>query len=116
MSGGHRSQNHASHHFFENKKPNKYVNFRRYENRCRRTENFKLERKYHETHQSKDFERRMPRECFNCHSPNHLSYNCPKVKKEWELARPSNFLVETCSVVLQKRLHLTDIKIFYFSK
>ncbi|GFS58263.1 retrovirus-related Pol polyprotein from transposon 17.6 [Nephila pilipes] len=40
---------------------------------------------------------------------NHLSYNCPKVKKESEHARPSNSEVQTCSVITQKVLHLKDI-------
>ncbi|GFS92341.1 hypothetical protein NPIL_374921 [Nephila pilipes] len=65
--------------------------------------------KYNETPPSKDFKRRTPRKCFNCHFPNHLSYNCPKVKKESEHARPSNSEVQTCSVVPQTGLHLKDI-------
>ncbi|GFT88026.1 hypothetical protein NPIL_400041 [Nephila pilipes] len=38
-----------------------------------------------------------------------MSYNCPKVKKESEPARPSNSEVPICSVVPQKGLHLRDI-------
>ncbi|GFS74126.1 hypothetical protein NPIL_324091 [Nephila pilipes] len=88
--------------------PNKFVNFRRCENRHWRTDNFKPERKYFETHPSKDLERRTSRKCFNCHFPNHLSYNCPEVKKESEPARPSNSEVQTYFVVPQKGLHLID--------
>ncbi|GFS39095.1 homeotic protein female sterile [Nephila pilipes] len=51
----------------------------------------------------------MPRKCFNRHSPNHLSYNCPKVKKESEHVRPSISEVQTCSVITQKELLLKNI-------
>ncbi|GFS42734.1 transposon Tf2-6 polyprotein [Nephila pilipes] len=70
-----------------------------------------LEKKHYETHSSKDFEKRMLRKCFNCHSPNHLSYNCPKVKKESDHARPSNSEVQICSVITPKKLHLKDISL-----
>ncbi|GFU14756.1 hypothetical protein NPIL_502311 [Nephila pilipes] len=51
----------------------------------------------------------MPRNCFNCHCPNHLSYNCPKAKKESEYVRPSNFEVQAYFVAPQKELPLKDI-------
>ncbi|GFT28031.1 transposon Tf2-6 polyprotein [Nephila pilipes] len=51
----------------------------------------------------------MPRKCFIFHSPNHLSYNCPNVKKKMEHTRLSNSEVRICSVVLQNGLHLRDI-------
>ncbi|GFU62299.1 hypothetical protein NPIL_403741 [Nephila pilipes] len=89
--------------------PNKFVNFGRYEIRHMRTEIFKLKRKHYETHSSKDFEKRKPRKCFYCPALNHLSYNCPKVKKESKLERPSNSEVQTCSVITQKELHLKNI-------
>ncbi|GFT98402.1 hypothetical protein NPIL_277261 [Nephila pilipes] len=88
---------------------NKFFNIGRTENHHSRTEIFKPEKNYFETHLSKDFERRTPRKCFNCHSPNHLNYNCPEIKKESEPERPSNSEVQTYFVVLQKGLHLRDI-------
>ncbi|GFS37655.1 transposon Tf2-6 polyprotein [Nephila pilipes] len=51
----------------------------------------------------------MLRKYFNCHSPNHLSYNCPNAKKELEHARPSNSEVQTFYVITQKGLPLKDI-------
>ncbi|GFS37640.1 peptidase A2 domain-containing protein [Nephila pilipes] len=53
----------------------------------------------------------MPRKCFNCHSPNHLSYNCSKIKKDSEPATSSNSEVQSYFVVLQKGLQLRDIPI-----
>ncbi|GFS81581.1 hypothetical protein NPIL_172541 [Nephila pilipes] len=85
--------------------PNKFVNFGRWENRYKRAENFNPESRYYETHPSKEFEKRIPRKCFNCHSPNHLLYNCPEVKKESEPERPSNSEVQTYFVVPQRGLH-----------
>ncbi|GFT09867.1 peptidase A2 domain-containing protein [Nephila pilipes] len=89
--------------------PNKFVNFGRCENRYRRTENFRPERNLNDTHLSKDFEKRMSRKCFNCHSPNHLSNNCLEVKKESKPARPSNSEVQNYFVVPQKGLYRKDI-------
>ncbi|GFU12152.1 hypothetical protein NPIL_666561, partial [Nephila pilipes] len=74
-----------------------------------RTENFRSVRRYFETHPNKDLERRTYRRCFNCHSANHLSYNCPEVKKESEQVRPLSSEVQTCFFVPQKGLPLRDI-------
>ncbi|GFT49329.1 transposon Tf2-9 polyprotein [Nephila pilipes] len=54
----------------------------------------------------------MLRKCFNCHSPNHLSNNCLKVKKKSEHARPLNSEVQICSVITRKDLHLKDETIY----
>ncbi|GFT83396.1 transposon Tf2-9 polyprotein [Nephila pilipes] len=75
----------------------------------KRTENFNPKSRYYETHPSKEFEKRIPRRCFICHSPKHLRYNCPEVKKESVPERPSNSEVQTYFVVPQKGLHLKDI-------
>ncbi|GFS79037.1 hypothetical protein NPIL_481291, partial [Nephila pilipes] len=92
--------------------PNKFVNFGRCENSNRRTENLKHGKRHYEANPSKDFEKRMLRKCFNCHSPNHLSNNCLKVKKESEHAIPLNSEVQICSVITQKDLHLKDETIY----
>ncbi|GFS53275.1 peptidase A2 domain-containing protein [Nephila pilipes] len=57
----------------------------------------------------KILKKRMLRKCFICHSPKHLRYNCPEVKKESEPERPSNFEVRTYFVVPLKGLYLKDI-------
>ncbi|GFU48318.1 hypothetical protein NPIL_289941 [Nephila pilipes] len=95
--------------FSEARSQKKFINFGRSENRHRRTGNFSPERRSYETHQSKDFEKRMPRKCFNCYSANHLRYNCPKIKKESEPEKLSNSEAQTYFVVPQKGLHLKDI-------
>ncbi|GFT67105.1 hypothetical protein NPIL_13591 [Nephila pilipes] len=87
------SRNHASHPPFGSKKPDRH----------RRTENFNPESRYYEIHSSKEFEKRIPRKCFICHSPKHLCYNCHEIKKESELEKPSSFEVQTYFVVPQKR-------------
>ncbi|GFT15093.1 hypothetical protein NPIL_428601, partial [Nephila pilipes] len=33
------------------------------------------EKKYYETHPSKDFEKRMLRKCYKCHKPGHFARN-----------------------------------------
>ncbi|GFT18325.1 hypothetical protein NPIL_343301 [Nephila pilipes] len=92
----------------ETRLPNKFVNLERCENRHRRTENFNPESRYYETYPSKEFEKRIPRKCLICNSPNHLRYNCPEIKKELEPERPSNSEVQTYFAVPQKGLHLKD--------
>ncbi|GFT13725.1 retrovirus-related Pol polyprotein from transposon 17.6 [Nephila pilipes] len=89
--------------------PNKFANFGRCENHHRRTENFNPERRFYETHPSKEFEKRIPRKCSICNSPKHFRYNCPEVKKESEPEKPSNFEEQTYFVVPQKGLPLKEI-------
>ncbi|GFU20763.1 peptidase A2 domain-containing protein [Nephila pilipes] len=60
-------------------------------------------------HQSKKIEKRIPRKCFICNSPEHLLYKCPEVKIESELEKPSNFEVQTYCVVPKKGKPLKDI-------
>ncbi|GFY55147.1 hypothetical protein TNIN_89841 [Trichonephila inaurata madagascariensis] len=68
---------------------NQAEHFRKFDNHnTRRTGNFNPERRYLDTPPSRDFDRRAPRKCYICHSLDHLSFNCPKARKEIKRENP----------------------------